>query len=112
MNKDELRQWEDAVLEHCKMKTTIISDRRDIEDLMKSHLSQYFDWDKIEFDENFDTIKLYWRYGSEPLIKIREIRDLGMDFFMNNEYDDVLGQCNTIIIYPFGVPKEGKVVEW
>lgn len=111
MNKDELRQWQDAVLEHCKMKTTLVADRKTIEELMKSHLSQYFDWDKIVFDEDFNVIKLYWKYGIEPLIKIRNIGELGMDFFMNNEYDKELGQCNTIIIYPFGI-EEGKVLEW
>ena len=112
MNKDELRQWQDAVLEYCKMKTTLVSDRKTIEELMKKHLSQYFNWDKIEFDEDFNTIKLYWKYGIEPLIRIRNIRDLGVDFFMGNEYSKELGQCNTITLYPFGTPKEGEILEW
>ena len=111
MNKEELMQWQDAVLEHCKMKTTLVADKKDIEDLMKEHLSQYFDWDVIVFDKDFNTIKLLWKYGIEPIIKIRTIRNLGIDFIMGNEYHKELGQCNSITLYPFGLPEEGVITE-
>lgn len=111
MNKEGLLQWQDAVLEYCKMRMTLIDDRKTIEELMRNHLKQFFDWDAIIFDIDFNSIKLVWGYGVEPIIKVKSIGDLGMDFIMGNEYSDKLGQCNTVTLYPFGLPKEGELVE-
>lgn len=111
MNKNELREWQDAVLEYCKMVITLKNDCKTIEELMKQHLSEFFDWDDIVFDDDFNTIKLVWKYGVEPVIKVKDISGLGMDFYMSNEFYKDLGQCNTIILYPFGLPKEGVIIE-
>lgn len=110
MNPEKLAKWMDGVLEHRNSCDILANDRKILKKMMVDHLSNFFEWDVIEFSDDFNTIKLVWKYGIEPIIKVDTIQDLGIDFIMGNEFYMDLGQCNTIELCPFGLPKEGKIV--
>lgn len=111
MNPEKLEMWKDGVMEHCRSVSTVLKDREIIKKIMVDHLSQFFEWDEIEFDEGFNSITMVWSYQNDPVIKIDKIRDLGMDFIISHKFTHDLGDGVTITIYPFGLPKEGALTE-
>lgn len=111
MNKEQMEMWKDGVFEHCQTVSTVMNDRKIIRKMMVDHLSQFFDWDDIEFDEEFNSITMLWKYGVDPVIRLDIIRDLGMDFIISHKFHKDMGDGVTITVYPFGLPKEGEIVE-
>lgn len=111
MNREELRRWQDNVFEHCQMVKTLGNDRKTLEKLIEKHLSQFFEWDDIIYDKDFNTITLAWGYGHDPVIRIEKLKNLGMDFIISHDYSSKLGDGARVILYPFGLPKEGEYTE-
>lgn len=111
MNKEEIEMWKDGVMEHCHSISVIAKDRKTIKKMMVDHLSQFFEWDVIEFDKNFNTITMAWEYSTDPIIKLDKIKELGMDFIIGHRFFKELGDGVTITVYPFGLPKEGVITE-
>lgn len=111
MNKEELRAWQDGVMEHCRMVNTVMDDRMALKKLIEEHLSQFFDWDDIEYGKDFNTITLAWKYGTDPIIKIKNLMNLEMDFIISHGFTKELGDGARVILYPFGLPKEGELVK-
>lgn len=111
MNREELRAWQDGVFEHCQMVRTLMNDRNTLKKLIEEHLSQFFEWDDIEYDKDFNTITLAWKYGSDPIIRIEKLKNLGIDFIISHGFTKDLGDGARVILYPFGLPKEGEYTE-
>lgn len=111
MNQEQIEMWKDGVFEHCRTVSTVMNDGKIIRKMIVDHLSQFFDWDDIEFDEKFNSITMFWKYGVDPVIKLDTIKDLGMDFIISHKFNKDMGDGVTITVYPFGLPKEGEIVE-
>lgn len=106
MNSEEIEMWKDDVMVHCQTITTVLNDRRIIKKVMENHLREFFDYDMIEFDKDFNVITLKWSYDNEPTIKPHELLGLGMDFVISSDFSEELGLTAIIKIYPFGVPND------
>ena len=111
MNKEQIEMWKDGVMEHCQTVSTVLDDRKIIRKMIVDHLAQFFDWDGIEFDEKFNSITMAWKYGTDPIIRIDTIKDLGMDFIISHKFHKDYGDGVTITVYPFGLPEGGVVAE-
>ena len=78
MNIEELRVWQDCVLEHCHAIDVLRTDRDIVKDTIVSHIKQFFEPDEIVFSEKFDVITLKFRESS-PIIHTN-IGELGMEW--------------------------------
>lgn len=107
MDSEEFRQWQDAVLLHCQERDRIVNDRRELKSLLEAHLQQFFKYDSIEFDKDFNKIELKWKSGVNPVIRTG-IDDLGMEWIIKASTDDKAFRIVVVELYPFGVP-EGYV---
>lgn len=106
MNLEDLRIWQDSVMEHCQMMKSVIDDRMVIKNVMVNHLKQFFEFDEIRFSNDFNEITLKWRYDNDPILDPIKLKDLGMDFKVSNDYSESLGHGVVIIVYPFGYTVE------
>lgn len=104
MNKEELRRWQDGVLEHCQNVQDMIRERNLLKEHFEEHLSNFFDWNSIKYDKDFNKIELSWEYGHNPVIK-QDIGDLGMEWIIRADYDDKAFRIVVIEVYPFGLPE-------
>lgn len=105
MNSEKLAMWKECVMEHIESVSTVLNDKEIIRNMMIEHLSQFFDWDEIEFEQNFSSVTMIWKYQSDPIIRIDKIRDLGMDFIISHKFTHDLGDGVNITVYPFGLPE-------
>lgn len=109
MNTEELRGWQDCVLIHTKNLENLIEERVKLKEVITEHLSQFFSWDSIEFDKEFNKITL--KYDKDVGAVIREnISELGMEWIIIPSFDDRANKIIMIEIYPFGLPEEDKIV--
>ena len=108
MDKDTINEW----LNDCTTYYRAIQDLGILKNVlikqMNEHLSQFFDWEKIEYADDFSKITLAWAYLHDPVIRLESIGDLGFDFIISHAYEDKLGHGIRIEIYPFGLPEEGE----
>ena len=104
MNLEEFRQWQDAVCIHCKERDRIVDDRRELKSLLETHLKQFFSYDSIEFDKDFNKITLKWAKEVSPVIR-SNIKELGMEWIISTGYDDMAFNIVVVEVYPFGVPE-------
>ena len=92
--------WKKAVLENSNQLELGFKDRASLKSIIKEYLSQFFDYDSIEFEEDW-SILMKWGYGNDALIDLSKISELGMDFSISTVFEDDLGQCIVIKISPF-----------
>ena len=105
MDKDEFRQWQDAVMVHCQERDRIVNDRIELKKVLEAHLRQFFQYDSIEFDKDFNKIILKWEKGVNPIIK-ENIGELGMQWILSTGHDDKAFNIVVVEVYPFGIPEE------
>lgn len=100
-------KWKLAVEDHIAHLDQLVVDRDILKNEIEKHLSQFFDWEEIEYNRDFSVIKLKWAYGESPVIKADKISDLNMDWIISADYDDKANRIVLIEVYPWGV-KEGE----
>lgn len=105
MNTEEFKQWQDAVLMHCQERDRIVNDRIELKKVLEAHLQQFFKYDSIDFDKDFNKITLKWSKEVSPVIK-ENIKDLGMEWIISTGHDDMAFNIVVVEVYPFGVPEE------
>ena len=105
MNPEEFKQWQDAVCIHCKERDRIVDDRRELKSLLETHLREFFNYDSIEFDKDFNKITLKWEKGVNPIIR-ENIGELGMQWILSTGHDDQAFNIVVVEVYPFGIPEE------
>ena len=98
-----LDTWKKAVDEHISILDQTIEDRNTLKKSIEEHLSQFFEWEEIEYNRDFTVITLSWAYGVSPVIKADKISDLKMDWIINADYDDKANRIVTVEIHPWGV---------
>lgn len=111
MNSEELRLWQEGVFEYSETLKNLIDGRLKLKELLTEHLSQFFSWDKIEFDREFNKITLYYKRDVGAVIKSDNMSDLGMDWIVSPDVDDKAFRIIKIEVYPFGLPEEGVLIE-
>lgn len=111
MNEQELLVWSEAVDEHMAMLETTINDRRELKTIIETHLKQFFEWDRIEYNRDFSRIELFYALHHNPVFKTENMGGLGMDFIVRADYDDSANRIVVVELYPFGLPKEGELIE-
>ena len=102
MDSDEFKQWQDAVLLHCQERDRIVNDRRELKSLFEAHLKQFFDYDSIEFDKDFNVITLKWDTDTIPIIT-KNIGNLNMEWSISTGHDDLAFSIVVVEVYPFGI---------
>ena len=98
-----LDTWKKAVDEHISILDQTIEDRNTLKKSIEEHLSQFFEWEEIEYNRDFTIITLSWAYDKSPVIKADKISDLKMDWIINADYDDKANRIVVIELYPWGV---------
>lgn len=111
VNSEELRLWQEGVFEYSETLKNLIDGRLKLKELLTEHLSQFFSWDKIEFDREFNKITLYYKRDVGAVIKSDNMSDLGMDWIVSPDVDDKAFRIIKIEVYPFGLPEEGVLIE-
>lgn len=111
VNSDELKLWQEGVFEYSETLKNLVEGRRKLIELLTEHLSQFFAWDSIEFDREFNKITLYYERDVGAVIKSDKMSDLGMDWIVRPDFDDKAFRIIKIEIYPFGLPVEGELLE-
>ena len=111
VNLKELEYWKEGVFEYSKNLQNIVEDRGKLIEILTEHLSQFFSWDSIEFDRDFNRISLYYKKDVGAVIKSNKMSDLGMDWIVQPDYDDKAFKIIRIDVYPFGLPEEGELIE-
>ena len=104
MDSDELRQWQDAVMVHCQERDRIVNDRIELKKVLEAHLKQFFKYDSIHFDKDFNKITLKWAKEVSPVIR-SNIKELGMEWIISTGHDDMAFNIVVVEVYPFGVPE-------
>ena len=102
MNKENLGKWRNAVDEHLSYVSQLSKDQEAIEDMMIEHINRFFNWDEIEFSENYRKIRLYFGRENSPVIP-EDIGSLEMDWRVTTDFTDKLGTGVVIEIYPYGL---------
>lgn len=110
MTPEELLAWKEGVAEHCHHIQLLQNDRDIIIESMKTHLSQFFSWDKIKFSNDFTKIILYYAKDHGAVIDPDVHKDLGIPWIVTPYYDDKANRIIRVEIYPFGLPEEGEIV--
>ena len=100
MNEKVLDAWIKATGEHIEMISTIVKDRRLLKDMIEDHLSQFFDWDDIEYDRDFSEITLTFK---DELVIKKDTSKLLMPFRIYGTYD----KCIKVEVYPKGLIEGG-----
>lgn len=111
VNLEELEYWKEGVFDYSKNLKNVVEDRAKLKDLLEEHLSQFFSWDKIFFDREFNRIRLYYKKDVGAVIKSDKMSELGMDWIVQPDYDDKAFKIIRIDVYPFGLPEEGELIE-
>ena len=100
---EEFKTWQSAVEIHSKARKDFLEDRSMILTMITDHLKQFFDFDEIDFSENFDKITLKFRVTG-AVIRADKIKDLNMDWIIS---PFGMGRYSLIIdVYPFGLPNK------
>lgn len=107
MNKEEFQQWQDVVMLHCQERDRIVNDRMELKSVLEAHLKQFFNYDSIHFDKDFNKITLKWVYGVSPIIR-KNIGELGMEWVISVDYDENAFKIVLIEVYPFGIEEENE----
>ena len=100
MNLDD---WRLAVTDHISSLDQLVNDRAILKDELEKHLSQFFEWDDIEYNRDFSLITLSWEKDVNPVIKSDKISELGMDWIIKTGRDDSAFSIVIVEIYPWGV---------
>ena len=100
MNIDD---WRTAVADHIASLDHLINDRAILKDELEKHLSQFFEWDNIEYNRDFTVITLSWEKDVNPVIKSDKISELGMDWIIKTGRDESAFSIVMVEIYPWGV---------
>lgn len=103
---EELDSWKYAVSEHISFVDQTINDRQILKETIEKHLSQFFDWDIIDYNRDFTMITLKWDHGVNPVIRNDKIHELGMDWIIKSDYDDKANRIVVIEIYPWGIEED------
>lgn len=98
-----LENWRKAVGEHISILDQTIEDRNVLKQSIEEHLSQFFDWDDIEYNRDFSVITLKWEKDVNPVIKSETISKIGMDWIIKTGRDDRAFSIVEIEVYPWGV---------
>lgn len=98
-----LDTWKKAVDEHIAILDQTIEDRNALKQCIEEHLSQFFDWDDIEYNRDFSVITLKWEKDVNPVIKSETISKIGMDWIIKTGRDDGAFSIVEIEVYPWGV---------
>ena len=111
MNIDVFKVWQESVVEHMDFLSKLVDDKILLKKTIEEHLSEFFEWDEIEYDNDFRKIVLKWEYRNHPVIKTEKINELLMDFIIADDFTSNGSHGIVVELYPFGLPKEGEVVE-
>lgn len=95
MNKDQFHMWKDGVVKHNSLLKSFVSDRKELKRLIEEHLSKYFEWDEIEYDNEFKKITL--TLDPDTVLKSDKLRELDIDYSIIGGFDFII-----VKIYPFG----------
>ena len=99
MDLNEIGNWKNAVEIHVDQVKAIVEDRKTLKNLMEGFLKAYFNFDEIEFNNDFSKISLLWDFPNEPTFTQEQIKDFPFEWKVNsNRSDDV-----QIDIYPWGL---------
>lgn len=99
----DLEKWRMAVNEHMSIVDQSLEDRQILKQRIEEHLSQFFEWDDIEYNRDLSTIILKWAKNVNPVIKADNISDIGMDWIIRTGRDEDAFSIVEIEIYPWGV---------
>lgn len=106
VNSDELRLWQEGVYEYSKNLQNVVDDRLKLKELLTDHLIQFFNWNKIVFDRDFNKVTLYSKRDTPMVIDFDALSDLGMGVVISPDVDDKAFRILKIEVYPFGLPEE------
>ena len=98
-----LENWRKAVDEHISILDQTVEDRNTLKKSIEEHLSQFFDWDNIEYNRDFSIITLKWEKDVNPVIKSETISKIGMNWIIKTGRDDGAFAVVEIEVYPWGV---------
>lgn len=111
MEIEELNSWKNDVADHIAVRDTMVNDRRILKKMIEEHLSKFFTWNEIIYDKDFTKITLRYKTNHGAVIKPELHAELGMDYIVTATYDDSANRVLQIELYPFGLPKDGEIVE-
>ena len=106
MNHEELLVWQDDVMECTKVRDTLLNDRLILKQMMAKHLAEFFTWDDIEFDPNFNFVSLKYSHDNYPVLDSKKIHRLGMDIVIRTDFNDELGSMIVLDVFPFGFEED------
>lgn len=106
MNLEDFRIWQDGVMEHIHSLDILVNDRKLLKQMFEEHLSQFFDWDDIEYDREFNKITLLYKENEGAVIKSENMKDLHMDWIVSPDIDKYANRIIRIELYPFGLPED------
>jgi len=105
MNKEQFQEWQKGVKEHISHLNNTVEERKILKEILENHLKQFFNFDEIEYDREFQKILLKWDRIANPVIRNDNIGNLGMDWIIRADYDDQAFRIVVIEIYPFGLER-------
>ena len=111
LNLEEFRSWQDGVMVYSEAKRNLDKDKSMIQSIITDHLKQFFDFDEIDFSENFNRISLKYHKGCGAVIRADNIKNLNMDWTVIPSIDNCANRIIVIEVFPFGLPKD-KEIYW
>lgn len=100
MNEAQMDMWKSGVSDFHRKVDEIIDDRKKLKELIKEHLSQFFEFDDFECDSVFEVIQI--TLPNVDLVLPKNIGDIGMDWTISTGYDKKANPTIIINFYPFG----------
>ena len=78
LNLEEFRSWQDGVMVYSEAKRNLDKDKSMIQSIITDHLKQFFDFDEIDFSENFNRISLKYHKDCGAVIRADNIKNLNV----------------------------------
>lgn len=100
MDEAQMDMWKSGVSDFHRKVDEIIDDRKKLKELIKEHISQFFEFKDFRCDSVFDVISI--KLPNEDLVLPKNIGDIGMDWTISTGYDEKANPIIIINFYPFG----------
>ena len=97
----DLENWKTDVQTHTETVKVALSDRRILQEYMSNYLKKFFDYDDIEFSQNFQKIKLLFNVNQYSTVTPKNIGELNLYWRIALGFTEELGTTIVIEVYPF-----------
>lgn len=97
----DIDSWKSEAENLNQVVSTMMKDRKFLKNYLSEYLKNFFDYDSIEFSENFHRVVLLFNVNHVSLVTPKNIGKLDMLWKIGTGFTDEYGTTINIVVYPF-----------